>query len=140
TEAEIKKLKYPYGVFSKGWRWFNYRILKNTNNLFDPKNLDKTGDIYLDGYWQSLDYFSDIRDVLLIDLSLKKPFSNPAQIYADAINDSASVSIHVRRGDYAKNPRVLKEFGVCSADYYQQAVAEIEKQVSNPTYFVFSDD
>lgn len=46
-----------------------------------------------------------------------------------------SVSIHVRRGDYAKWGFVL-----LGEDYYMRAIKEIEKRVPNPHYFVFSDD
>jgi hypothetical protein len=34
----------------------------------------------------------------------------------------------------------LKVHGLCSLDYYQEAVKRLSAQVSNPHFFVFSDD
>ncbi len=137
---EIKMIKYQYGILSKGWRWFSAKILKKTNILFDSTVLDWTGNIYLDGYWQSPNYFSDIRNVLLQELTLTAFLSPNAAIFSEKISETNSVSLHVRRGDYVKNPRVLKEFGVCSIEYYRLAIKKIETLVDSPTYFVFSDD
>lgn len=140
NEHEIKKLKYPFGIVSKGFRWINLRILKNTHTAFEPKILKKSGDIFLDGYWQSPRYFDDIRDILLKDYTLKTPVSNTIAEYIKMIAIEGSVSIHIRRGDYATNPRVLKEFGLCSEAYYQKAISYIQANVTNSSFFVFSDD
>jgi len=140
TTNEVRAMKYPHGVFSKGMRFLRFKLSRDKNILFRPQVLDWTGDIFLDGYWQSPRYFDEIRDVLLQDLQLKDGFGPAAERYAGQIRSSAAVSLHVRRGDYIKNPRVLKEFGVCSTEYYTAAMKTIEAAVPSPTYFVFSDD
>jgi hypothetical protein len=140
SDEEVRRLKYPFGIISKGWRWFSFRVLRRTNVIFDPRVLSLTGDIYLDGYWQSPRYFDAIRDVLLKELTLAKPFCAPAAILAAQIKAGPSASIHVRRGDYVKNPRVLKEFVPCSQAYYERAVAEVRRRAGDVTFFVFSDD
>ena len=140
TVEEVQKLKYPLGIFSKGWRWFNAKILKKINVEFDSRALTQTGDLFLDGYWQSPLYFTDIRDTLLTEFQLSTPLSPAVSAYQAQIGDGTSVSIHVRRGDYARNLRVLKEFGACEASYYQLAIEHIESQVTSPVFFVFSDD
>lgn len=137
---EVQQLKYPYGIISKAWRWFRFKILRKTNIFFDAQVLTWIGDIYLDGYWQSPLYFEEIRNILLQELTLAEPLSQAAAMYAKQIKDSHSVSLHVRRGDYINNPRVQKEFGLCTGDYYEKAIAHITAHVTNPTYFVFSDD
>lgn len=52
-----------------------------------------------------------------------------------------SVSIHVRRGDYQSNIvwRILLG-DICEEQYYNDAVAFIEKQFSTPRFYIFSDD
>jgi len=137
---EVQQLKYPYGIISKGLRWINARILKKTHTLFESAVLQWTGDIFLDGYWQSPDYFTDIRDILLQEFSLQTPLSSVATNYKEQIETTTSVSMHIRRADYIKNPRVLQEFGICEASYYQSAIQHIETTVKNPTFFIFSDD
>jgi len=140
TEAEAIKLKYPYGVISKAWRFFSFKLSQDKNTLFNSNILLRKGDNYLDGFWQSPLYFEEIRDVLLTDLKLKTPLSPAAAAFSEKIKITSAVSIHIRRGDYIKNSRVKEKFGPCSLSYYQRALTEIEKTVANPTYFVFSDD
>ncbi len=140
TNDEVRRLKYPYGLLSKLWRGFRFRILKQTNITFKPAVLNWAGDLYLDGYWQSPRYFDDIRDILLEEFQLTAPLSPAAAAFSAQVKSTEAVSIHVRRGDYVKNPRVLKEFGICSPEYYKAAIAHIKSQVANPTFFVFSDD
>jgi len=140
TPDEVRKLKYPYGILSKALRWFNFKILKKTHTQFEPHAMKKTGDIFLDGYWQSPEYFEDIRETLLEEFTLEEPGETYFKDMANKIKGTESVSIHVRRGDYANNPQVLKEFGICSKEYYQNAVNKIAKKCASPTYFVFSDD
>ncbi len=140
TPEEIKKLKYPFGIFSKAWRFLRFKLSRDKNTLFNPKVLNLTGDIYLDGYWQSPLYFMTIRDSLLKELTLTKPFSEAGVTFAEQIKNTNAVALHVRRGDYIKNPQVQHEFGPCTLDYYNSAMTEIEKTMVSPTYFVFSDD
>ncbi len=140
TAEEVQALKYPYGKISKGWRWFAFKILKRTHVVFEPALLKRKGDIFLDGYFQSPRYFTDIRDTLLADFTLEEPLSPAGATIANQIKSTTAVSIHVRRGDYIKNPQVLKEFGVCSLQYYQAAINHIKSIHPNPTFFVFSDD
>lgn len=140
NEDEIKKLKYPYGRLSKIWRTFSFKVLRKHNLLFDPKILTLPDNTYLDGYWQSPKFFENIREVLIKDLTLANPPSPAAETYHTKIQNTNSVSLHVRRGDYIKNPVVLKEFGICSNDYYTKAVKHILNSVNDPVFFVFSDD
>ena len=50
------------------------------------------------------------------------------------------VSLHVRRGDYASNPKTTSTHGLCSLDYYRAAVTHVASKVENPEFFIFSDD
>jgi len=140
SAAEVQKLKYPYGVFSKVLRFLRQIILKQTNTLWDPAFFAQHGDLFLDGYWQSPKYFESIRETLLAELTLARPLSAAGAAFAAQIKNTTAVALHVRRGDYIKNLQVAREFGPCTLPYYQAALAEIEKVVPEPTYFVFSDD
>lgn len=51
----------------------------------------------------------------------------------DLIQNSNSVSLHIRRGDFTAND-VCYKFG-----YFKRAVRLIRKNVENPVFFVFSD-
>lgn len=140
SKEETRKLKYPYGILSKLWRFISLQVLKINKTIWNPKVMDKTGDIFLDGYWQSPRYFSEIRPTLLKEFSLKNPLSTSGQKYLSDIQNTESVAVHIRRGDYANNPQVLREFGVCSPNYYEKAVAKIQEAHANAQFFIFSDD
>jgi hypothetical protein len=66
--------------------------------------------------------------------------SPSGQALCTSITNTNSVSIHIRRGDYVQNHRVLRENGICSLSYYKRAVAELEKTQKDIFYFIFSDD
>jgi hypothetical protein len=57
-----------------------------------------------------------------------------------SIKQTTSVSLHVRRGDYVTNTTTAQFHGTCSLAYYHAAVDYIAAQVSDPHFFVFSDD
>lgn len=60
---------------------------------------------------------------------------------ADLMRTSESVSVHVRRGDYQDNVFWRIRLGdICDKAYYTEAISKAESLLTNPTYFVFSDD
>lgn len=116
-------------------------VAKEVNSAFDEKMLSPEDNHYLVGYFQSEKYFQQIRGELLDSLVLQEPLSSYTKNTLDRINKSeVSVSVHVRRGDYVTNAEALKTHGVCSLDYYQQAVMLINAKFDNVSYYIFSDD
>lgn len=92
---------------------------------------------YLHGYWQSEQYFADIAGALRADLTIVTQPSPQNADMARQIAASASVSLHVRRGDYLKSGA----YAVCSGDYYRAALQRVvDRTGMSPTVFVFSDD
>jgi hypothetical protein len=107
---------------------------------FDPSVLDAPGNLYLAGYWTTEKYFKDVEDILRKDFSFKNAPTDQNAGVADRIRSVNSVSVHVRRSDYVTNPVATQFHGTCSLDYYREAVGFIASRVTNPEYFVFSDD
>lgn len=89
---------------------------------FDPKALDLPNNSLLVGYWQTEKYFADIRHDLLKELEPSSPFSKKNKELIDKINDSESVWMHIRRGDYVTNEAANKFHGVKDFEYYVQAL------------------
>mgnify|MGYP001570765663 FL=1 len=92
------------------------------------------------GYWQNEKYFKDIKDEIKKDFSFKNSVSEKFVPILKAIKDSASVCIHVRRGDNVLNPISSKVFGYLEIDYYKKAFSMMEGLVPNAKFFIFSDD
>lgn len=111
------------------------RVLEKTMT-FEPSILDLKGSRYLSGYWQCEKYFSDVRDHLLKEFSVKTNASEENARCLEAIKTSKSISLHVRRADYVNND----SFPLCGLDYYERACAYMLECFENPTFYVFSDD
>lgn len=107
---------------------------------FRPAVLDLPDGVYLDGYWQSERYFADAADAIRTELAPPEPAAARDRALAAAIDASESVSLHVRRGDYASSPAVLETHGLCGVDYYRRATAWLGERSSGPALFVFSDE
>lgn len=107
---------------------------------FYKKALDAPQDCYLDGYWQSENYFKDIKKELLSDFSLVSEVSDKTKQLAEKIKLEQAVSIHVRRGDYVSIPENQQLFATCDETYYLAAMKKIT--VANPSciFYVFSDE
>ena len=102
------------------------------NNLKD--------NIYLDGYWQSEKYFYEFASTIRADFAFKLPISDQNIEIVSRISKVNAVSLHVRRGDYVSNKKTNTMHGVCSLDYYRDAIKHVLKRIESPVFFVFSDD
>lgn len=141
SPEEISHIKLPYGLISKTVTEFKKRILRIFNIEFKPAILEKKGDMYLDGFWQSEQYFTDIRDVLLKDFTLKNTLTGtPALVLEKIKNTSNSVSLHVRRGDYVAESGTNAYWGTLGPDYYNRAITALKNKIGSFSLFVFSDD
>lgn len=145
-EKEIKWFKKYHWKKGKIWFWYN-RIIANRKRYaderqfhFDPWILTLNDNVYLDGYWQTEKYFKDVEDVIRKDFSLRNPLSEQSKSFELQIKEVEAVSLHVRRDEMVSNKRINDWHGVCSVEYYNQAITEIIKRVKNPHFFLFSDD
>lgn len=59
----------------------------------------------------------------------------------EGMHSQNAVSIHVRRGDFQKVVKWRLVLGdVCDKQYYQTAIERVSKCLTNPRFYVFSDD
>lgn len=140
TDNEIINLKGGNNVLFSALRKAG---LVNRKSYFKEKqssyfdtSVFKNNFVYLDGYWQNELYFSDIRKLLLREISPVISMDDYGCAYLESISKSNSISLHVRRGDYLN----LKNINVLEVDYYMKAAEYIRKNVENPTFYIFSDD
>lgn len=107
---------------------------------FWPGINDVAADSYLSGYWQSEKYFRNATQVIRSDFTFKLPFDRTNAELVGQISRENAISLHVRRGDYVNNSKTNATHGVCSLDYYRDAIRYISSRVERPYYFIFSDD
>lgn len=107
---------------------------------FWPKFFSLNSSLYLQGYWQSERYFKSIENLIRKDFSFKKPLVGENLLVANRIQKTNAVSLHIRRGDYVTDTKTCTIMSVCDGGYYERAVLYIGNQISNPVFYVFSDD
>lgn len=95
---------------------------------------------YLEGYWGSEKYFSDIEDIIRKDFTPKNKPDKATIELIQRIKNCNSVSVHVRRSDYVMDKKTHDFHGVCGLGYYKKSILLITKKVTNPSFFIFSDD
>ncbi|MBM2817610.1 MAG: glycosyl transferase family 11 [Parcubacteria group bacterium] len=117
------------------------RIMKT---IYDPKQFgydksvfDCKDNCFLAGNWANPQYFDDIKPVLLREITLKNALSDKTEKILEMINNSESVSIHIRRGDYVN---YQNKFILLPMEYYERAIGIIRGKVRNPAFFIFSDE
>ncbi|MBB6271534.1 hypothetical protein HDF26_001961 [Pedobacter cryoconitis] len=139
---------FKYGFLNKLYKIINKSIYGFNKSFVIEKQMGFStiadyGDknIYLDGYWQSEQYFNnsveDIRTHFDLEYLCEIPELSEISKKIKAVN---SISIHVRRGDYVTNTNANSYHGVCSLDYYEKAIQKMAENNSNLEFFVFSDD
>lgn len=146
TKSEIGRFKKSKP--KSGRKWFLYnKLFADSSKYFQEKgfNFDldvmKLGsDVYLDGYWQSEKYFKEIESAIRADFSFILPQGEKDKKVSELINKCASISIHIRRADYATDANTNKTHGTCPINYYDKAIKVVAEKVNNPHFFVFSDD
>ncbi|MDD5333374.1 MAG: alpha-1,2-fucosyltransferase [Rhodoferax sp.] len=95
---------------------------------------------YLKGYWQSQKYFGKHASVLRSDFTFKALNNRQNDNTIEEINRVNAVSVHVRRGDFLTNPTTQAKHGICSIEYYRDAIGYVLQRIERPYFFVFSDD
>ena len=135
-------------AFSRMSRWLDrFRTASSMRLIREPfigpyvPDLERySGARYMSGFWQSEKYFSDVDVEIRRDFQFRKPADPENSKWSDQLRSCESVSVHVRRGDYANNPATREVHGLCSLDYYRAAARHVCEIASKPEFFVFSDD
>ena len=88
-------------------------------------------------FWSNyaMGFFDEIKEELRKDFTFKPKLDSRNAERLAKISSSNSVSIHVRRGDYIKY-----KYPLLGVEYYKDAIERIRTRVSNPRFFIFSDD
>ena len=95
---------------------------------------------YYDGYWQCYKYVDAVRELILNEIKEPKIFYEKHQHLLNQIKNSNSIALHVRRDDYINIKVNALLFEVCGMDYYDEAIKLISKNLTDPQFFIFSQD
>ena len=124
----------------QGYQRKRYGIYKEKKEcVYDRDVFNQHSKLFI-GIWQVEEYFNNIKDLVLREFDFNVPEDNKNREIIEKINNSNSVSIHIRRGDYLNNDWVNLLGVIKGTTYYTNSISYIENKVSNPHYFIFSDD
>ena len=114
--------------------------LEDTHMAFQPAILSAPSNAYLEGFWISQDYFIDDEQRIRKDFIFKDQLLGKNLSIAKHIKENNSVSLHVRRGDYASHATINYIHGLTDLEYYHTAIKKIQSKVKDAHFFIFSDD
>lgn len=135
-----KAFYWPAFALLKSRHGFQMQYFREKSIQCNPQIFELQGNLILDGYWASYQYFQEYDAIIRQELKLNTPIPDCYCELAKQIQSTQAVALHVRRGDYVTDPGANKRHGLCPIIYYQAAVRRIQEQVEIPKFFVFSDD
>ena len=129
---------YPKLFASLGaWRY----IKEKRDYVFDPEAYAATGNVYLDGYWQTEKYFKAYEKEIRGDFSFRAPLQGGTGKIAEAIRASNSVCLNVRRQEIVRNQTLRAMYEVVSPEYYRNAISIMKERAGDDAmFFVISDE
>lgn len=112
------------------------KIQKDFTEYYDSFfNLSDEKSYYFYGPFANYKYFNDIKDEVINTFVFPVIEDKNNLFYKEKIENTQSVSIHIRRGDYIKEGIEL-----VPEKFYKDAIKIIESKVCNATFFIFTDD
>lgn len=139
---DLCKYAYPF-VNYKMWQVMLHFLPKRKSMTSGttqvPFNFDEVmrkDSVFYDGYWQNEGFFKHIREKVLNTFSFPVFHDDRNEEVAKKLLSHNSVSVHIRRGDYLKEPI----WCVCTPDYYRNGIDYIKSQDNIDLLCVFSDD
>ena len=115
------------------------RYIEQEGIEFDPRlpDLKFDGTVYIDGLWQSENYFKDYESQIRSDLQMTHPQDEENRRILQSIESSESVAVHFRFFDSPDSETQCHNIGMT---YYSRACQTISHRVASPHFFVFSDN
>lgn len=95
---------------------------------------------FVSGCFEDPAYFDAIRSTLLSEFTPKQGLLAKNIDLMNRIQQTNSICLSVRRGDFESNVEVKKLQSVCDRNYFEAAIQEIKNRVNSPVFFMFSDD
>lgn len=113
-----------------------YSVVKEEGNMIYDESIYDQNNKYFIGFWQSYKYFDEYYEDIKRQFVMKKELGEIALQYAKVMNETVSVSLHIRRTDYNRSVN-----NVClKQDFYRIALEKIKESIGSFKLFIFTDD
>jgi hypothetical protein len=134
SESALNGLRQKLGLAA------SVTVLHEASHAFDKRLNTVSGDVLLVGYWQSEKYFANCVEAIRAEFELGDSPSPRSSELIEKIRATNSLSLHVRRGDYASHEATGRVHGLMPISYYRDAVGLVTERAGRAEIFVFSDD
>ena len=129
--VKISNLSFKIGFRRRFGVLNEDHIMNNKDYKIDNKNI-------CIGYWQNESYFSDSINDIKSKFHFHKILFLPEYLKRNL--EKNTVAIHIRRGDYVANKNTKHLHFICDDKWYLNALNLIQNLVSDPKFYIFSDD
>ena len=128
------------------------KIIKNNEKIVETLiNVDSkkiSDNLYIQGNFENCIYFSNFKSELSKILTPKKDLIDADNPLIDKIKNSNSVSLHIRKNRFSdqkdlksiENIEKSNSFEESIVNYTNKSIDYINSKVSNPEYFIWSND
>jgi len=131
---------YPRILGMLGY-WTYYHEREERQFTRDPHVFEIKGNIYLEGWWQTENYFKSHEDVIRRDFTFRGVLEGKKAALSREISSVPSVCLNVRRGDRVQFSHLNHLNDVVSADYYRKAVSIVKQKAGRDIkIYIFSDE
>lgn len=142
SKEDVKQLAYYASSYQvhKVLKWLRIKKKSTVQEILStPYHSDvfRIQDTYYDGYWQDARYYESMRPLLLDVFKFRIPLDERNGELCRMLNESDSVGIHIRRGDYLKKKRYR---GICDIAYYERSIEMARSRLAHPHFYFFSND
>ena len=143
TTKEISVF-FNLSIFNRIKRKLGFNTPKVFRELelgFDTSLMSMNAPVYLEGYFQSylylIGYERFVKDLFVFPIN---QLDSANEKILKKLQNTVSVAIHIRRGDYVSDISTNSFHGVCDLSYYYKTIDYFLKHLKSPIFVFFSDD
>ncbi len=92
------------------------------------------------GYFQSAAFWGKYKEHIREELCRPDLIRQENQALLQKIRSCESVCLHIRLGDYVRDPIIRKRHYVCDINYYRKAIKRAKEILHDPIFFVFTNE
>ena len=148
----LKKILILTDKLNKNKKFLIESITKSNNKkiannyTIDTLNLKKN--FYVYGHFENQSYFDHYRNDLINFFTPKKDFIKDNSTIISKLNETNSVSIHIRRNRFSDQNGLIniyqkeksKNFTLDILNYINRSTEFIKKKINDPKFFIWSND
>ena len=132
-------------ILKKNKSFLIEQIDKNKITFFYDTSAGNFSDLlYVEGHYESEKYFNNFTKDLKEKFTIKDKYIEQNNKFIDLIKNNNSVSIGIRQHRYSersqKNRSKSTEFTKNTIEYVNRAVSFFKNKISNPKFFIWSND